>query len=236
MHHQVGIATDGRSEVRVVVERQSVVSDVVGRVFRLLHGADGYGFDKVLLFASLHLVQQSVDGCRYILFGSYCTNLVTESGNEARQVFQLFGVGQVVNAVGQHFGLLAFWHTAYLFGHGAVGQQHKLLNQLVGLFGYFEVHPDRFALFVYFELHLVAVEVDGSCLEAIVAQYLCQLVQLQNLLFVVALAGFDNLLRLFVGKASVTSDNGVYNARLQHLGLVVHFEDYRVGQFILVGT
>ena len=34
--------------------------------------------------------------------------------------------------VWQHFGFLAFGHAAYLFGYGAVGEQHELLYQLVG--------------------------------------------------------------------------------------------------------
>ena len=40
--------------------------------------------------------------------------LVAETGDELCQVVQLLRVGEVVNTVWQHFGFLAFGHTAYL--------------------------------------------------------------------------------------------------------------------------
>ena len=59
---------------------------------------------------------------------------------------------------------------------------------------------------------------------------------MEHLVFVVALAGFDDLLCLLVGEAAVALDHGVHHARVQHFGLVVHLEDDRVSQLFFVGT
>ena len=117
-----------------------------------------------------------------------------------------------MNTVWQHFGFLAFGHAAYLFGYGAVGKQHELLYQLVGIFRLLEVDADGFALLVNFELHFVAVEVDGSCLKAVLTQYFGKLIQLEHLFLEVSFAGFYNLLGFFVGEAAVALDDGMYHA------------------------
>ena len=89
-----------------------------------------------------------------------------EAGDELGQRVELLGVGQVVDAVGEYLGLLALGHAAYLLGHGAVGQQHEFLDQLVGVLRYLEINTDGFALLVYLELHFVAVEVRRSGVRA----------------------------------------------------------------------
>ena len=53
--------------------------------------------------------------------------------------------------------------------------------------------------------------------------------------FKVSLFGFDNLLRLFVGEATVGLDNRMHNTRVLYLTLVCHFKDSRVGQFLVQG-
>ena len=82
VHHHVGVAADGRGEVRVVVEGQAVVADVVHGVACLLHGADGDGLDEVLLLLALYVVQQVVDGFGYIGLRARGTQLVAEAGDE----------------------------------------------------------------------------------------------------------------------------------------------------------
>ena len=62
----------------------------------------------------------------------------------------------------------------------------------------------------------------GACLDAVLAQDLCQLVELQDFFLVVSLAGFNHGLCFFVSKAAVALDNGLYDARVLHFGLVVH--------------
>ena len=94
-----------------------------------------------------------------------------------------------MDAVGEYLGLLALGHAAYLLGYGAVGQQHEFLDQLVGVLRHLKVNTDGFALLVYLELHLIAVEVDGSGGEAAFAQLLGQAVQLEHFFLVVAFSG-----------------------------------------------
>ena len=178
----------------------------------LLHGADGDGFNQVLLLLALDVIQQVVDGFGNVGLCATGAQLVAETGDELCQVVQLLRVGEVVNTVWQHFGFLAFGHAAYLFGYGAVGEQHELLYQLVGIFRLLEVDADGFALLVNFELHFVAVEVDGSCLKAVLTQYFGKLIQLEHLFLEVSFASFYNLLGFFVGEAAVALDDGMYHA------------------------
>ena len=236
VHHHVGVATDRRSEVGVVVEGQTVMADVMHRVACLLHGAYRYRFNQVLLLASLHIIEQPVDALRYLTLVACGTYLVAKAGNELRQVIQLLRIGQVVDTVGEYLCLLSLRYASNLLCHGAVGQQHELLHQLVGIFRYLEIDAQRLALLVDFELHLVAVEVDGTRLEALFAQQLGQFVELLEFLHIVTLSRFESLLRLLVGKASVALDDGVYHTAFLHLGPFVHLEDDAIGQLLLVGA
>ena len=60
VHHRVGIAADGRREVRIVLECQTVVTDVVRRVLGFHHGAQGNGLDEFLLLLTLAAVHQCI--------------------------------------------------------------------------------------------------------------------------------------------------------------------------------
>ena len=141
-----------------------------------------------------------------------------------------------MDTVGKHFGFLAFGHAAYLLGYSTVGKQHEFFYQLVGILRYLEVDADGFAFLVYLELHFVAVEVDGACLEAVFAEYLGELVQLKHFFLEVSPSGFDNLLGFFVGEAAVALDDRMYYARVLHFSLLRDFEDDGVGQFFFVGA
>ena len=44
------------------------------------------------------------------------------------------------------------------FCHGTVGQQHKLLDQLVGILRLLEEYTDRVTFFIYVKAHLHSVE------------------------------------------------------------------------------
>ena len=62
MYHQVGITTDRRGEVGVVVEGQAIVADILGAVDGLGHGAQGYRLDKVLFALAFHVLEEFVVG------------------------------------------------------------------------------------------------------------------------------------------------------------------------------
>ncbi len=82
---------------------------VVHGIACFLHGTDGDGFNKVLLFLSLNIIQQVVDGLGMSVFGSAGAQFVAEAGNELCQVIQLFRVREVVNTIGEYFRLSCFW-------------------------------------------------------------------------------------------------------------------------------
>ena len=194
----------------IIVESQSVVSDVVCRVARFLHGPDRYGFNQVLFLLSLYVVQQMIDRFRYIRLGSACAESVTKACDELSQIVQFLRIRKIVDTVRQHFGLFTFGSFSYLFRYGTVGKQHKLFYQLIGVFGFLKVDADGFPFFVDLEFHFVAV--DGPCRKALFTQSLGYGVKHQYFVFEVAFFGFDDLLRLFVSEAAVRFDDRVYNA------------------------
>ena len=133
-------------------------------------------------------------------------------------------------SVGQGLCLLPFLHLAYALGHAAVGKQHELLYQLVGVFRLLEVAAHGLSRLVNFKAHLLAVELHGAVLEPRLAQLLCQHVERYQFLGVFTLVSFrscwrrrlsrsvDNavvfkyLLHLFVGETAVAFYHRVYQA------------------------
>ena len=156
------------------------MSDVVDGIVRLLHGAYGDGFHQVLLFFALHFVQHPVERAGHFHFVSSRADFISETCDKLVQVVQFVGVGEVVYAVGEHFGLSVFGHFPDVLGHRAVSQKHELFDELVRFLRFFEVHVRGLSVFVYFKLHFRAVEVDRAFGHALLAQELRQPVQLQN--------------------------------------------------------
>src|SRR5437764_274381 len=64
MDEHVRIAAYRGREVSVVVKRQAVVTDVLGGVDGLAHGADGQLLEHVLLLAAVESLHQVVEGMR----------------------------------------------------------------------------------------------------------------------------------------------------------------------------
>ena len=128
--HHVGIAPDGRSEMGVMAEGQSIVADVVGRIDSLGHGPDGDGRDHVFFGRALDFIEHFVDVAAQLFLTAFDIEVVAERLDEPRNIGQLFHVGQVVYAVHERLGVGLF---ADIFGHGSVGQQHELLDEVVRL-------------------------------------------------------------------------------------------------------
>ena len=262
VNHEVGIAADGAGEVGVVVESQSVVADVVGAVAGLHHGTQGDHLHDVLFAASVDVGEEAVQVPAD--FGAVAggLQLVAELGDEGREVQELLRVGIVMDAIGQHLGLLSARHTADTLGHGAIGQQHEFLDELVGILGHLEIDALGMACLVDFEAHFLAVEVHGSGSKAASAQLFGHAVQDDELLgkvlggagtlaplgrqgsvagaVIVLGAGLvvclEHGLNLLVGEASVAADDGVGQVPVLHLGLGIEVEDDAVGELLLVGA
>ena len=257
--HRIGVAANGRGEVRIVIEHEAVVTDVVRAVTGLHHGAQGHELHDILLLLALHVGEETVQALRHLRLTALRAELIAELGDKAAQLLELLGVGHVVDAIDENLGLLVPGHTAYLFGHTAVGQEHKLLDQLVGVLGHLDVGRDGVALFVNLEAHFGAVETDGAVLEAAFAQLLGQAVERDELFDILALKGsalgqgFGVLagqgqvggrgfavalqygLHLLVSKAAVRANHGMGQVPVEHVAATVHVENRRVGQLLLIG-
>ena len=237
MHHHVGIAANGRGEVGVVVKCQAIVSDVGGRVDGLGHRADGQDGQQLLLGLAGGLLEHAVDALVDVTGTACGLDLIAKVGGHLGQVAQLLGIGRLVHAVDKCLGLLAGRHLADVGGDGAVGQQHELLDELVGLERHMWHHSDGVALLVDVKLQFLAVERHRAALvEAACPELLCQVVEHQYLVLEVALAGLDDALRLVVVKAAVAADDRVADVVFLDLGIGGHLEDDRVGELVLVGT
>ena len=234
MHHHVRIAADGGSEVRIIVERQTIVAYIVGRIFSLLHSPDGDRFDQILFRLALDGVEQVVDAFGNIRLRTLGLQVISEAADEGGEVLHLVGIGEFVDTIDEGLFRLALWRTTDKFCYGAVGKEHELLNQLIRLFRFLEIDAQRLALLVDFKFHLVTLEVDGAVAEATVAKLFRQVVEGENCLFAIALAGFDDFLRLLVGEAAVALDDCPANARVDDIRFVIHFEDSREAKFFLV--
>ena len=172
MHHHVGVATDRRGEMRIIVEGQSIMADVLRGVTGFLHGSDRNGLDQVLFRTALHLVQQTIDAFRYLDLATAGLDLVTEAPDELGEILHLVWIGQLMDTIDEGLGLFPLGRTAYKLCHGPVGQEHELLDQLVRLLGHLEIDAERLALLINLKFHLIPVEIDRSLLEATLAQLL----------------------------------------------------------------
>ena len=118
----------------------------------------------------------------------------------------------------------------------AVGQQHELLDHLVGLLLLLEVDAEGFSVVVEPELDLFAFEGDGSVPEPLGAEGLCQPVEGEDLLGEVAASGFDHLLGFGVGEAAVGVDDRAPEPLVEDFEVLVEGEDGREAEARLVGA
>ena len=161
---------------------------------------------------------------------------MTETHGNLGKVLHLAGVGHVVYAIDKRFGSTFLGHDANGFSHLFVGKKHEFFNKLVGVLRFLEEHIHRAAGAVDVEAHLGTVELQRTIGKPCSTQFLCQAVEGEHLIAIVAFAGFYDVLRLFVGEAAVALNHCVANVHLLHVGVVVEFHHHRVGEFFLVGT
>ena len=128
-----------------------------------------------------------VDALRDVGLRTFRAHFIAKLGNESTQFFELLGVGNVVDSIGKHFGLLALGLLANHFGHTAVGQEHKFLHELVGILCHLHVSGNGVSLLVHLEAHFRAFETDGAVFEACGTQLLGQLVEFDQLFCILAL-------------------------------------------------
>ena len=165
-----------------------------------------------------------------------------------------------MDTVGKHLRLSAFGHFGHHFRHTAVGQEHELLHQLVGILGHLDIGGHGVSLLVHFKPHLGTVETDGAVLEPLFAEQLGQAVERDEFGGIFPLRGstfgqrfgvfarqcqvlgrslavaLQCLLHLFVGEAAVGADDGVRQVPVEHFAFGVHRENGGIGELLLIGA
>ena len=142
VHHHVGIAADGRREMRIVGECKAVVADVVGRVKGFCHRTHGHRRHGVLLGRTFDLGEELV---QLLGHGPPARGLedVPEAEDELPEAVEFLLARGVVHAV-DHRALRRAAALGPAFAaelrHAAVGQQHELLDHLVRLLLLLEVN------------------------------------------------------------------------------------------------
>ena len=267
VHHQVGIAADGTGEVGVVVECQSVMTDVLGAVLGLHHGSEGNHFHQVAGFCFLGIVQHLVQALCHHRIRARWLQFQSETDNELGQVDEFVLVGLVVDTIHEHLAGIVFclWSFAvfatfaYALGHGAVGQQHELLDQFIGILGHLEIHAQGLAVLVDVEARFLTVEIHGALGKSATAHSFGHTVQGDEFLgkvfcrlvfgslWVNVVAGvlvilgtglamcLQHLLHFLVDESTVAAGYRLCQVPVFHHSLLVHEENDAIGQFVLVG-
>ena len=165
VHQHVGVSANRRSKMGIVVKGKAVVTHVGRSINRLGHGPHGKRFKHVGLGRTLDLTKEFVDGFAHVA-RAVDLHLVAERTHELAERNQLHRVGMVVNAVNHSardlLGLCSRLFAAGKDGYLAVGEQHKLLNELVGILGLFDVGPDGLVVGVEAKLYLSTVKTNGT--------------------------------------------------------------------------
>src|SRR5690606_531381 len=86
-------------------------------------------------------------------FWRFKIELITEFTNNSLQIEQFFLVGFIVDSIYKSFLLLTD-----KFCYLSVCQQHKFLNQMIGIFRLFEIYPNRVIFFIETKLHFYFIK------------------------------------------------------------------------------
>ena len=131
---------------------------------------------------------------------------------------------------------------AHAFGHDAIGQEHEFLNKACSVCSSFEISGNRMSLLVGDKTHLGPIKVNGTTLEAVFAQGLCDVRERKERLDKAAVCFgrgerfLKDALHLLVGKAAVGTYDGVAHAMPEDTPLEIYVYNDGMGKFLLVWT
>ena len=155
MGEQVGVASDGACEMAVVSLGESVVSQWIGRVTGTLEALEESDFQCAGIWFPLQSIEQALQ------FGSMTeiAGFHAVSGGQFTVFIELFRIGLFVNAV--DVGLIAPLEMAC---HEFIGQEHQLLDQLVGdvVLDQFQLHGASLAIEPDFHLRHFQIKRPGG--------------------------------------------------------------------------
>ena len=255
MHHHVGITTDGRGEMGVVVEGESIVSDIMHTVLGLHHRPQSHCLDGILLTCALSSTHQGIERLSDGSLRATRLHLIAEFRHELAQVLEFLRIGLVVDTIRQRLCLLPLLHTSDGLCHRLISQQHELLDEFVGIFRHLEVSLDGFARLIDIEVEFLAIKLHGAILETGSTQFLGKGIKFDQFGSVFSLIGMilrsrgrwfacailhaiilQNLLHLLIGIATIALNHRMSQMPLLDVRLVVHLEDDTITEFLLVRT
>ena len=140
------------------------------------------------------------------------------------ELLQLFGIRLVVNPVDKGLLFLPCAWFADQFGHLFIGQQHELLDQLVGILRLLEEDAGWFSGIIHDNLHFYPVEINGSAGKAFCPQFFSKCVEGEDLRLHLPFAGFDDRLCLFVAKSPVRENNRPSKPLLLNFGIFIQLK------------
>ena len=188
------------------------------------HRAHCQCFYQVLFFLALYIIQQLIDGGRNLGVFTGCFQVVAELADKCREVLQFVGIGHIMYAVDEGFGLQALPWFTNVGSHRFIGQQHEFFHQLVRVFLFLEIYTQRFAFPVNFKTHFHPVKGNGAGFETLLTQLLCQFVKCKNFLLKFTFACFYNALCFFVSETADAAGYGAGYLIVEHFSLIVHLK------------
>ena len=133
MNHRVGISTNRRGKVGVIIKSKSEVTDVMRSILRFHHRTECNCLYHLLLTSTLYLVHQLIQRTSSGPLGACRLEFITKLGCKLTQVLELLWVRIVMNTIRKGLCFLAFLHDSDAFCYSLISQEHKLFNQLVGI-------------------------------------------------------------------------------------------------------
>ena len=253
MHEHVWVTADRRSEVCIVFECKAVVTEIFSVITGLGHCPEREEFYGVVFRRILGCREQIVKLLGYLLAVCRRSHAVAEVAYEVAQVLDLLLVRLVMHTIDKCLGLLAralcrsvsdaLAAGRHKLRHSAIGQEHELLDEPVGLLGHLLIDIHRTALLVHLDLHLRTVEAYGSSRESLLAElgrqtmkrkdcryYLCRDTLVSSLRLVYDLLSFlvcKSIVGIYDGLAEPLADDAAERS---------HLEDCRECEFLLLRT
>src|SRR5689334_6269925 len=99
MHEKIRIAANRRREVRVVLKRESEVTNVFGGIHCLGHGAERRGFNEVLFRFSFNLIKKFIKVGTFYFTVWRNRELIAHDFEELRKVCDAVSVRKIMDAV-----------------------------------------------------------------------------------------------------------------------------------------
>jgi len=209
------------------------MTNIFCRIDRLGHGADTELFQHMLLRLTPYIGQHLVKGLGNGLGGLEIEGMAVFFG-EVDEREQLLLVRRIMYPVRKRNGFFVDLDLANGLGNGTVGQQHELLDQLMGLLAFFDHDADGLALRVQLKSYFCRRKVDSPFLKTCFAETLSQLIQRSYFCQVKTGLLLDDLLHFLVSKAMVRMDHRPAQPCILDFAFGGHAEDGGKGELVLM--